>query len=137
MKFSGSCLCKGVKFSFTGKNKHFDACHCSMCRKWSGGPAMTVESAGNIVFEGEQNVSIYSSSEWAERAFCKKCGTNLFYRLKEKDFCNFMLGTIDGHEAFEFKVQIYVDAKPENYAFKNETVMMTEKEVLAAFGVTE
>ena len=139
MKATGSCLCKEVKFSFDLKDKHFDACHCSMCRKWGGGPSLTVESKGNIVFEGEENITVYSSSDWAERGFCSKCGSNLFYRLKNKslNFCNFNLGTIDGHESFKFKTQIYIDDKPENYSFSNQTKNMTEKEVLEAFGVSQ
>lgn len=137
MKASGHCLCKSVKFSFKLKNKHFDACHCLMCRNWGGGPALTVGSEGNVVLEGEENISLYDSSQWAERGFCKICGSHLFYRLKDKslNFCNFNLGTLENHQDFEFTAQIYVDAKPDNYAFANETKMMTEKEVLAAFGL--
>jgi hypothetical protein len=139
MKAKGNCICKSVKFSFNLKNKHFDACHCSMCRSWGGGPALTVETDGGIEFEGEENLTIYSSSDWAERGFCKKCGSNLFYRLKDEklNFCNFNLGTIENHENFEFTTQIYIDTKPDNYSFGNETKMMTEKEVLAAFGASE
>lgn len=95
MKANGSCLCKSVNFSFELKEKSFDACHCSMCRKWGGGPALTVEALGNIEFQGEEHIEIYDSSEWAQRGFCKKCGSNIFYRLKQQDFCNFNLGTID------------------------------------------
>jgi hypothetical protein len=136
MKATGSCLCKKIKFSFNLKAKHFDACHCSMCRSWGGGPNLTVESDGEIEFEGVENVSIYDSSDWAERGFCKNCGSNLFYRLKDKNlnFCNFNLGTIDNHEDFEFTTQIFIDAKPGNYSFSNKTKDMTEKEVLEAFG---
>ena len=106
-----------------------------MCRKWGGGPALTVESDGEIEFVGVENLAIYSSSEWAERGFCKVCGSHLFYRLKDKNlnFCNFNLGTIDNHEDFKFTTQIYIDAKPENYSFSNETKNMTEKDVLEAF----
>lgn len=110
-----------------------------MCRSWGGGPALTVESSGNIEFEGEEYISIYGSSEWAERGFCKNCGSNLFYRLKDKShsFCNFNLGTLENHDDFDFTTQIYIDSKPNNYSFSNETKNMTEKEVLEAFGLSE
>ncbi|MCB0415353.1 MAG: GFA family protein [Bdellovibrionales bacterium] len=137
MKVNGSCLCQSVKFSFEIKDKHFDACHCSMCRKWGGGPSLTVESIGSIEFEGKENITTYQSSEWAERGFCNICGSHLFYRLKQHDFCNFNLGVIDDHEEFEFKSQIYIDSKPNNYSFSNKTKEMTEKEVLKAFGFSE
>ena len=135
MQAKGSCLCKSVRFSFKLKAKHFDACHCSMCRKWSGSPVMSVESDGEISFEGEESISVFSSSDWAERGFCSKCGTNLFYRIKDPKykFCNFWLGTIEGHEEFEFTSQIFTDNRPSNYEFKNDTKMMTEQEVLELF----
>lgn len=136
MKVNGSCLCNSVKFSFEAKAKHFDACHCSMCRKWGGGPAMMVDASGNVKFENEEGITVYSSSQWAERGFCKKCGTHLFYRLKGKDFINFNLGTIENNQEFEFTTQIFTDAKPGNYEFANKTKMMTEKDVLEAFGAS-
>lgn len=139
LKAKGSCLCKAVQFSFTLKHKHFDACHCTMCRIWGGGPSFTVESNGDIEFVGAENITRYSSSDWANRGFCKQCGTNLFYEMKDPklNFCNFHLGTIENHEEFEFTTQIYVDAQPKNYAFSNQTKMMTEKEVMALFGFSE
>ncbi len=57
-------------------------CHCGYCRKaqsaafttWVGFPADTVE------IEGAENLSWYGPTEYAERAFCTKCGTTIFYR---------------------------------------------------------
>ncbi len=135
MKVKGSCLCKAVEFEFKVKDKHFDVCHCSMCRTWGGGPALTVESISQIKFNSEVNLTIFESSAWAERGFCKICGSNLFYRLKDKslNFCNFNLGTIHNHEEFQFTKQIFIDSKPDNYSFSNKTQMLTEQEVLDGF----
>lgn len=130
LKATGSCLCTAVQFSLDIKEKKFDVCHCSICRKWGGGPAFAVEAAGNIKFKGESNIAIYKSSQWAERGFCKQCGSHLFYRLKEKNFYNFNLGTLDKHEDYSFVTQIFIDSKPDNYTFLNKTKNMTEKEVL-------
>jgi hypothetical protein len=133
MKANGSCLCKSIRFSFEVKEKSFDACHCQMCRSWGGGPALTVQSAGHLKIVGEENISLYSSSKWAERGFCKLCGSNLFYRLKHHDFCNFNLGTLENQREFKFTKQIYIDHKVENYNFAEETLMMTEQEVIDSF----
>ncbi len=135
MKAKGKCLCQAVNFSFSIKKKCFDVCHCSMCRRWGGGPALTVEATGDIEFVGEENLATYNSSAWAERGFCQKCGTHLFYRLKGKSFCNFSLGTLEDQEEYTFVTQIYIDDKPANYSFSNDTKMMTEKDVLAANGI--
>lgn len=130
---TGTCLCGSVTVSFPMKEEIFDACHCGMCRKWGGGPGMTVAASGKPTFKGEEFITTYNSSDWAERGFCNKCGTHLFYRLKQSDFINFPLGLIKDNEKFEFHVQIYVDCKPDNYSFTNKTEMMTEAEVIAKF----
>lgn len=132
----GHCLCGKVTISISPEKAIFDACHCGMCRRWGGGPALTVEGGKSFEIKGQDFVSVYDSSEWAQRGFCKACGTHLFYRLKNSSFCNFSLGLFEDVEDFKFQVQIYVDAKPSYYEFANKTEMMTEAEVLAKFGVT-
>lgn len=132
-KINGKCLCGSVKVSVETEEKVFDACHCGMCCKWGGGPALTVDGGS---FSGEEFISIYKSSEWAERGFCKKCGTNLFYRLVDSDFINCSLGLFDDVSSFKFGKQIFVDHKPTSYEFSNKTKMMTEAEVLAEFGAS-
>jgi len=136
MKLTGHCLCGKVEFSISTKSKSFDSCHCSMCRRWSGGPALAVEAEDGVEFKDQEFVKVYNSSEWAERGFCSHCGTHLFYRLKDRQFWNVPLGVLDDQSDFEFTTQIYVDHQPGCYAFANETKMMTEAEVLKAFGVT-
>jgi hypothetical protein len=129
----GHCLCKSVSFQFQTKELEFDACHCSMCRRWGGGPGMGVTASHLIEMSGEEYIQLYSSSDWAERAFCRKCGTHLFYRLKDKSFTNFQLGTLENNDEYKFKLQIFVDSKPSNYSFADNTKKMTEAEVLAVF----
>jgi hypothetical protein len=127
----GMCLCGSVVVSMEIERTAFDACHCSMCRKWSGGPALTVEVGRNISFKGEEFISTYSSSEWAERGFCNRCGTHIFYRLKNSSYCNISLGLLENADHFKFQTQIFIDSKPGNYAFANQTELLTEAEVIA------
>lgn len=130
---NGSCLCGKVAIKINPAHHVFDACHCGMCRKWAGGPLMTVEGGDRPQITGEESITVYSSSEWAERGFCKNCGTHLFYRLKNSDFCNFSAGLFKEVENFKFHMQIYIDSKPKSYEFANKTEMMTEAEVIAKF----
>lgn len=129
----GTCLCGAVTVNFHLNEKVFDVCHCSMCRKWSGGPAMTVDAGTTISFQGTEFITTYSSSDWAERGFCKKCGTHLFYRLKESGFSNVPLGLLENSQHFKFHLQIFIDMKPEQYSFANKTEQMTEAEVFAKY----
>lgn len=132
-QINGSCLCGAVAVKISPPENVFDACHCGMCRKWAGGPVMTVEGGKQPEVTGVDSISVYNSSEWAERGFCKHCGTHLFYRLKNTDFCNFSAGLFKEVENFKFHMQIYTDAKPACYEFANKTEMMTEAEVIAKF----
>ena len=43
----GTCLCGGVTILANLEKKSFDACHCGICRKWGGGPALTVDGGDN------------------------------------------------------------------------------------------
>lgn len=130
---TGQCLCGSVRITATPKNNHFGACHCSLCRKWGGGPLLAVECEDRVSFEGESHIATYDSSGWAERGFCKNCGTHLFYRLKEKPFHAIPLGLFDDAAPWEFTEQIFIDNKPSHYSFANHTRNLTEAEVFAQF----
>jgi hypothetical protein len=129
----GTCLCGSVEVSFTLEKETFGACHCGMCRKWAGGPALAVEGGKDVTFKGEEFISVFESSDWAERGFCKRCGTHLFYRIKAGGFINFPLGLLQGVDNLKFDLQIYIDKKPDQYSFADKTVQMTEAEVIAKY----
>lgn len=130
---NGSCLCGKVTISINPDKEIFDACHCGMCRKWGGGPNLTVAGGDNITMTGNEFIQLYSSSDWAERGFCKNCGTHLFYHLKNTNFYNLGLGLFKDMDSFKFETEIYIDSKPSNYTFANHTEKMTEAEVIAKF----
>ncbi len=133
-KTSGACLCGSVTVSMDLEKTTFDVCHCGMCRKWGGGPLFTIDAGKNLTFGGKENITAYSSSDWAERGFCKLCGSHIYYHLKNTDFYNFPLGFLNGTEDFKFHLQIFVDHKPHNYEFANKTETMTEAQVMAKYG---
>lgn len=128
----GSCLCGEVKVEAKTMNTNLGACHCEMCRKWSGGPFLTVDCGSDVKVDGEENLSTYSSSDWAERVFCKKCGTSLFYRLKQTNQ-HFISSEVFNEVDLNFDHQVFIDEKPAYYDFSNETKNMTGAEVFAAF----
>jgi hypothetical protein len=133
---SGGCLCGAVRFTAAPKNRHVDACHCGMCRKWTAGPMFTIDCSGTLKIEDATNLGVYRSSDWAERCFCKQCGTSLFYRLVGKDFYAVSAEMFDDKSGFTFTTQIFVDEKPAYYDFANKTKNMTGPEVFAAFAAS-
>jgi len=131
MERAGGCLCGAVRYRATIDNERFGACHCSMCRKWTGGPLLNVR-ASSVTFEGEP--SVYASSDWAERGFCATCGSCLFYRLQSSDGpLHVTYGSLDDPTGLTFTHQVFIDHKPEGYGFANETSTMTAAQVLAMF----
>ena len=131
-----SCLCGAVKFQATPEKLEMGVCHCSMCRKWSGGTFMAV-SCKDVSFEDAGNLKVYQSSQWGERVFCEKCGSTLMWRMQDKSHSVVSAQAFDDPSVFEFTGQIFVDEKPDNYEFSNKTNNMTAAEVMAMFAPKE
>ncbi len=135
-KATGKCLCGAVTFEAEAVDAHFHSCHCSMCRNWSGGPLFAAV-VGSVTFAGESDIGRYESSAWAERGFCRKCGSNLFYRLKEPDDYVLCLGAFDDESAFQLVGEIFVDEKPPGYDFAGDHPRQTAAEFMASLGLGE
>ncbi len=131
MSATGQCLCGAVRFEAEGVDTHIHSCHCNICRNWSGGPLLAAGVA-SVRFSGEEHISRYDSSEWAERGFCARCGSNLFYRLKEADHYILCMGAFTDETPFELAGEIYVDEKPPGYAFAGEHPRQTGEEFMAS-----
>lgn len=130
----GRCLCQAVTFT-APEVKDIGVCHCGFCRRWSGGPMFAVHCGPNVQFNGADNIAVYASSEWAERAFCKNCGTHLYYKLLATGEYFVPAGTFESND-FEIKSQIYIDKKPHYYALANKTPMLTEQQVIERYAPT-
>ena len=131
---TGSCLCGAVTVSARSMNTAAGACHCNMCRKWAGGPFMAVDCGTETSWTGTDSLSVYTSSDWAERGFCANCGTHLFYRLRESGQYIVSAGLFDREDALIFDHQVFIEEKPAYYTFANDTKNMTGPEVFALFG---
>lgn len=128
---NGNCLCGSVKFT-SPEAKEIGACHCGFCRRWGGGPMFAVHCGTGVEFEGSEHIAVYASSDWAQRAFCKKCGTHLYYKLLPTGEFFVPAGAFNSSD-FELASQIYIDKKPGYYALANQTPMLTEQQFLEQF----
>ncbi len=131
---SGHCLCGKVTFVANSAGKRVGACHCKMCRRWGGGPFMEIDCGTAIDFDGEDNISVFDSSRWAERGFCRNCGTHLFYRLKESGAHMVPVGLFEDSTGLVFETQVFIDEKPDYYAFANKTNDLTGEELFKLHG---
>ena len=94
---------------------------------------MEVDCGADVVFSGEEQLSVFDSSAWAERGFCRKCGTHMFYRLKATGQHMVPVGVFTSDENLVFDHQVFIDEKPSFYRFANETHDMTGAEIFAKF----
>ncbi|WP_300032694.1 GFA family protein [uncultured Roseobacter sp.] len=139
MSQTGSCLCGAVTYSITNDITETGACHCEMCRRWSGGVFLGMEVPGDdLKVNGSENLTVYASSPWAERAFCKKCGSSMWYRVTapgpHHNTHHIGLGTMDDASGVTLTGEIFIDKKPDGYSFAGDTHKMTAAEMMALFG---
>lgn len=78
------------------------------------------------------SVKSLSSSDYGVRGFCGNCGTHLYWKMKDDSMIAVWIGTLEHSDDLSFDTQIFIDSKPEHYAFTNETKNLTGAEVFAA-----
>ena len=138
MRKTGTCLCGAVTIDIANAPDTTGACHCGMCRKWSGGVYLGLHiKADDATITGTDSITAYTSSDWAERCFCKTCGTNLFYRVTApgpmQGDMHVGLGLLDDPSGISLSEEIFIDRKPDAYALAGNHKRMTEAETLAMF----
>lgn len=142
MSHTGSCMCGAVRFTISVPVTETAACHCSMCRKWSGGVFMALQLPADVVkIEGEDAIKVFTSSAWAERAFCGTCGSNLFYRVTAEGpmqgEIHLAMGVLDDPTGVALSTELFIDLKPAGYGFAQDTHQMTEADVMAMVAPSE
>lgn len=136
-RLSGQCLCKAVSVEATPDSEAVDACHCSMCRKWSGGPFIAMSCSENVEIEGGEAIGVYRSSTWAERVFCRNCGTVVAWRLQQDGGYHVSANLFAETAHYPLAMQVFIDEKPANYSFEQQTRTMTGAEVFAMFAPSQ
>ncbi len=112
----GSCLCGAVTFEVRGDLPGPDACHCGVCRKFSGHYfASTDVKRSALTISGEKNISWYQSSDKAKRGFCAICGASLFWDPLFRDWIGLAMGAFDTPTETRLAVHIFVADKGDYY----------------------
>lgn len=131
---TGQCMCGAVTLEVTPKAPELHACHCETCRRWTGSAFIEIDVAPeHLKVTGP--VKARQSSDWAERAWCDECGSILWYHLTVpgREFYAVSAGLFENSGGFELTKEIYIDRKPEGYAFAGKRTIMTKHEVEALF----
>ena len=110
---TGRCLCGAVTITVAGAHEpRAGACHCRMCQRWTGGLFLCFQAdAATVTVTGE--VTRYRSSAFAERAFCPRCGSHLWFNDVEDGgeplSYELMPGLFDAARRWPLRSEIYVD----------------------------
>lgn len=76
--FEGGCLCGAVRYRATATPVRGVICHCPMCRRHSGAPALAFVHFPAPAFTWTRGApTLYQSSGFAQRGFCSTCGSTL------------------------------------------------------------
>lgn len=83
LPLEGGCLCGGVRFAVDAPLLHAGWCHCSRCRRRTGGPASAQArtAPGSLrIVRGAELVGSYRPADGFVKEFCSVCGSQLWSR---------------------------------------------------------
>lgn len=105
----GNCLCGGVQFKVNGALRPVVYCHCKQCRRTSGHfVAATACATDDLELVVKKSLSWFRSSDTAGRAFCRECGSSLFWQGDGKDYVAIMAGCLNEPTGLQAKQHIFV-----------------------------
>ena len=123
----GSCYCGAVEYELHGALRPSVACHCSQCRKTSGHYwSATQVSNENFVVTKDAGLKWFRSSDTARRAFCKECGSSLFWQLDSEDETSVATGTLDGETGLTTDRHIFVADKGDYYEIETGPMQLDQ-----------
>jgi hypothetical protein len=118
----GRCECGAVVYEVHGPLRDVIACHCTQCRRTSGHySAYTSAAVENLVLVQSVGLRWYRSSDSAERGFCERCGSNLFWRpLSEPERISIAAGTLEGSTGLKVSRHIFVADAGDYYSLPDD-----------------
>jgi hypothetical protein len=98
-KFDGTCLCGGVRFEVEASPESLRACHCTSCKKLSGGGGTVnfrVRSSAIRIVDGDELLQSFTPEGGSAKTFCRNCGANLFGGgWPDSEHCSVRVTTIE------------------------------------------
>lgn len=132
MAYSGRCLCGAVTYKAKGEPHGPHACHCDDCQRFTGSTYVGVLFKGADV---EGPVHWFQSSDWGERGSCERCGSAMFWRLRDNHE-NFVvsIGSLNDKSGLgEITEHYFADNIPSSFDFTGSAQRLSREETLARF----
>ena len=112
----GSCLCGGVAFEIELPFRRANMCHCSRCRKHSGGAGLVQGRVARERFRllrGDELVRSFRPGGGKVKAFCAVCGSSLFGGdWPDGAEVSVRFGALDGDPQIAPEYHSFVDSAP-------------------------
>ncbi|AHM03418.1 hypothetical protein roselon_01018 [Roseibacterium elongatum DSM 19469] len=96
-----------MSVSVSAYTPEVSACHCRLCRVWSGAVQMGFEAPVDAVHV-RGDVRRYRATPFSERAFCPTCGTALWLKDDTGGY-EFVPGLFDGARELPLVREVYAD----------------------------
>lgn len=135
---TGGCLCGAVRFAAQQVPETASICHCRSCQRWAGSALIEVSIPTEaLTWTGRDHIAIRAGSAWAERAWCRECGTGLWFRHTRQDAyfgsTELPIGIFDDPNGFRISHEIYIDHKPDSFAFAGDRKRLTRADCVAQY----
>lgn len=125
---SGGCQCGQVRFRVRRVVPLAAECHCGQCRRFHGHVGSYVcPRAEDVVFDQQEGLAWYRSSERAERGFCRQCGSSLFWRQIDGATLEVAVGCLDDTTGFRTIRHIWVGSKGPYYDLSDDLPKFIEE----------
>lgn len=113
---TGGCYCGRVRYRARNVGREVAECHCSQCRKQAGHRyAGTGARTSELEIEGDANLTWFRASPAAERGFCATCGSHLFWKRTDMDYCGILAASLDEPSGLRVAKHIFVADKGDYY----------------------
>ena len=106
---TGGCLCSSVRYEATISPKHdlddsVGTCQCVNCRKSTGSLFFHFHQfhAEDVVFTSQEGLKTYQATPGKNRAFCRECGSFLFFKSEGSKFISLAVGCFDAEPLKEY-----------------------------------
>ena len=111
-KTTGSCFCGRISYQVAAGGGLLQYCHCSRCRKFTGGAHaanLIVAREGFRWLQGEDWVQEFTPEHTRHfrTSFCRRCGSSLPWLAKNGRVMVIPAGGLDAHPGVEPKQNIF------------------------------
>ena len=112
----GGCLCGTVRYEAKPVSREGYYCHCRMCQLAFGNTrAAFLNLRKDEVRWTGAAPSCYSSSKFAKRGFCGRCGTPMSFEYLDSERMDLSIGSLDDPAAIKPVSHFAVESRIENW----------------------